>query len=76
LRPTTKLVNAALYDTRFAHLAFDVTGIDAAIGDPQVYGFRPINSSTTIDQGPNTGSRVVYLRDADGVTIEFIEKNL
>ena len=62
-------------DTGFAHLAFDVTDIDAAIAASQVYGFRPINSPTPIDKGPNAGSRVVYLRDPDGVTIEYIEKD-
>ena len=62
-------------DTGFAHLAFDVTDVDAAIAASQVYGFRPINPPTTIDKGPNTGSRVVNLRDPDGVTIEYIEKD-
>ena len=70
-----KLVDAAPCDTGFAHLAFDVTDVDAAIGASQVFGFRPINPPTSIDKGPNAGSRVVYLRDPDGVTIEYIEKN-
>jgi len=26
------------------------------------------------EQGPNAGGKVVYLRDEDGVTIEFIQK--
>lgn len=61
-------------DTGFAHLAFDVTDVDAAIAASRVHGFRPINPPTPIDKGPNAGSRVVYLRDPDGVTIEYIEK--
>lgn len=61
-------------DTGFAHLAYDVTDVDAAIAASQVYGFRPINPPVPIDKGPNAGSRVVYLRDQDGVTIEYIEK--
>lgn len=68
-------VTARPCDTGFAHLAFDVTDVDAAIAASQVYGFRPINPPTTIDKGPNAGSRVVYLRDPDGVTIEYIEKD-
>ena len=67
-------VEARPCDTGFAHLAFDVTDVDAAIAASQVYGFRPINPPTPIDKGPNAGSRVVYLRDPDGVTIEYIEK--
>ena len=75
LAPTVrKRIEAQPCDTGFAHLAFDVTDVDAAIAASQVYGFRPINSPTPIDKGPNSGSRVVYLRDPDGVTIEYIEK--
>ena len=31
-----------------------------------------INPPVVIDQGPNKGKKVVYLRDADGVTLEYI----
>jgi len=68
-------VDAQPCDTGFAHLAFDVTDVDAAIAASQVFGFRPINAPAPIDKGPNAGSRVVYLRDPDGVTIEYIEKS-
>ncbi|MBG04271.1 MAG: bleomycin resistance protein [Rhodospirillaceae bacterium] len=68
-------VEAKPCDTGFAHLAFDVTDVDAAIAASQVFGFRPINPPAPIDKGPNAGSRVVYLRDLDGVTIEYIEKS-
>jgi catechol 2,3-dioxygenase-like lactoylglutathione lyase family enzyme len=37
-------------------------------------GFSHIAYDVAIDQGPNRGSRVAYLRDPDGITIEFIEK--
>ena len=68
-------IEAQPCDTGFAHLAFDVTDVDAAIAASQVYGFRPINPPTPSAKGPNAGSRVVYLRDPDGVTIEYIEKS-
>lgn len=61
-------------DTGFAHLAYDVDDIEAAIDAAADHGFEPIRGVYVIDQGPNTGSRVVYLRDEDGVTVEFIEK--
>lgn len=61
-------------DTGFAHLAFDVDGLDAALAAARVHSVRPIGEPTVIDMGPNTGNRVVYLRDPDGITIEFIEK--
>ena len=61
-------------DVGFAHVAYDVDDIDAAIGASSVHDVKPIGPVTVIDQGPNQGSRVAYLRDPDGITIEFIEK--
>lgn len=61
-------------DVGFAHVAYDVDDIDAAIEACAGYDVMPINPPTAIDKGPNAGGRVVYLRDPDGVTIEFIQK--
>ena len=61
-------------DTGLAHVAYDVDNIDAAIATAANYKVRPIGQVTVIDKGPNAGGRVCYLRDPDGVTIEFIEK--
>ncbi len=61
-------------DTGFAHLAFDVDDIDAAIAAAGRHDVRPIADPVAIDRGPNKGCRVAYLRDPDGITIEFIEK--
>jgi catechol 2,3-dioxygenase-like lactoylglutathione lyase family enzyme len=62
-------------DTGFAHIAFDVRNIDAAIAEAARHGVTPIAPPVLLTQGgPNAGSKVVYLRDPDGITIEFIEK--
>ena len=61
-------------DVGFAHIAFDVDDIDAAIAAAARHEVRPVGQVYTVDKGPNSGNRVCYLRDADGVTIEFIEK--
>ena len=61
-------------DVGFAHVAYDVDDIDAAIAAASSHDVKPIGPVTVIDQGPNQGSRVAYLRDFDGITIEFIEK--
>ena len=66
-------VKARPCDTGFAHLALDVDDVEAAIAAAGRHGVRPINPPVAINAGPNKGRRVVYLRDADGVTIEFIE---
>ena len=61
-------------DTGFSHIAYDVDNIDAAIKAARDHSVEPIGPVVAIDQGPNRGSRVAYLRDPDGITIEFIEK--
>ena len=66
-------VKARPCDTGFAHVAFNVDDAVAAVAACAQYGVRPIADPVTIDQGPNKGRKVVYLRDPDGVTIELIE---
>lgn len=61
-------------DVGFAHVAFDVDDIDAAIAACEPYDVRIVGEVATIDRGPNTGGKVAYLRDPDGVCIEFIQK--
>jgi catechol 2,3-dioxygenase-like lactoylglutathione lyase family enzyme len=60
-------------DAGFAHVAFNVDNVDAAIEAAEKFGVKPVAPPVAIDQGPNRGRKVVYLRDADGVTVEFIE---
>jgi catechol 2,3-dioxygenase-like lactoylglutathione lyase family enzyme len=66
-------VEARPCDTGFAHMAFDVDDVDAAIAAAKEHRVEPIAPPVPINDGPNKGRRVVYLRDPDGVTIEFIE---
>lgn len=61
-------------DVGFAHVAFDVDDIDAAVAAAAEHGVGVIGEIAIIDQGPNAGGRVAYLRDHDGITIEFIQK--
>lgn len=61
-------------DVGFAHVAFDVDDIDAAVAAAGEHGVHVIGEIAVIDQGPNAGGRVAYLRDWDGVTVEFIQK--
>lgn len=58
-------------DTGFAHVAYNVDDVDVAAAER--FGVLPINPPIAIDQGPNKGRKVVYPRDWDGVTIDFIE---
>ena len=61
-------------DVGFAHVAYEVNDLDAAIANAREHDVIPINLPVTLEQGPNRGFRVVYLRDPDGITFEFIEK--
>ncbi len=60
-------------DVGFAHIAFDVDDIDAAVQAAEAHDVRPLGQPVAIDQGPNKGGRVAYLRDPDGIAIEFIQ---
>ena len=60
-------------DTGFAHVAYDVDDLDAAMAAAIKHGFSARGSVYSVDQGPNAGARVVYLVDEDGITVEFIE---
>ena len=61
-------------DTGFTHVAYDVDDAAAAIAASAAHQVSPLGPITTIDKGPNAGGKVVYLRDPDGVTIEYIQK--
>ncbi len=61
-------------DVGFAHVAFDVDNIDAAVAAAEAHEVRPINPPLLTDAGPNAGRKVVYLRDPDGITIELIQR--
>lgn len=72
--PATKdKVSARPCDTGFAHVAFNVDDAQAAVDAASGYGVQAICAPVTIDQGPNKGRKVVYVRDWDGITFEFIE---
>lgn len=61
-------------DTGFAHIAIDVDDIDAALAASRPFGVEPLSQPQDLVHGPNKGGRVVYTRDPDGVTVEFIQK--
>lgn len=61
-------------DTGFAHIAIDVDDIDAALAASRPFGVEPLSPPQDLAHGPNKGGRVVYTRDPDGVTVEFIQK--
>ncbi len=66
-------VEARPCDTGFAHIAFDVDNVEEAMKQAVRHGATAVAAPCEINAGPNKGRRIVYVRDWDGVTIEFIE---
>jgi catechol 2,3-dioxygenase-like lactoylglutathione lyase family enzyme len=71
-----KVVVVRPCDTGFAHLAFDVNDIDAAIDVAARYQVKPIHDPVEVSHGPNRGLYCAYMRDPDGVTFEVIGPRL
>lgn len=70
-------VDARPCDVGFAHIAFDVRNIDAAIDRLAIHHARPISPPyVNKTGGPNAGVRVSYLQTPDRITIELIERPL
>jgi len=60
-------------DVGSVHVAFTVDNLDAILNTIAASGWKAAGKPQTIKVGPNTGKRVVYVRDPDGTTIEFME---
>jgi catechol 2,3-dioxygenase-like lactoylglutathione lyase family enzyme len=60
-------------DVGSVHVAFTVDNLDAILNTIAASGWKAAGKPQTITVGPNTGKRVVYVRDPDGTTIEFME---
>src|SRR5207249_326920 len=60
-------------DVGSVHVAFTVDNLDAILNTIAASGWKAAGKQQTITAGPNTGKRVVYVRDPDGTTIEFMQ---
>lgn len=60
-------------DVGSVHVAFTVDYLDAVIERIAASGWKAAGSAHTLASGPNAGKRVVYVRDPDGTTIEFMQ---
>jgi catechol 2,3-dioxygenase-like lactoylglutathione lyase family enzyme len=69
-----EVVVPRLCDAGAAHVALNVTEIEALVAASAAYGFSAVGEIIEIDAGPNRGSKVVYLRGPDGITVEYIQK--
>jgi len=57
------------------HLAVNVTDMDLMLAKARAWPLQQVGEVIVIDQGPNTGCRIVYMRSPEeGLIIEMIEK--
>ena len=75
LAPTDrkKHVNLRPCDVGSVHVALIVDDLDAILSAINASGWKPAGKPQTLRSGPNAGKRVVYVRDPDGTTIEFMQ---
>jgi len=60
-------------DVGSAHVALTIDDLDTILEKIAASGWKPAGKPQTLESGPNAGKRVVYVRDPDGTTIEFME---
>ena len=60
-------------DVGSVHVALTVDNLDAALQKVAEFGWATAGKPQTLTTGPNAGKRVVYVRDPDGTTIEFMQ---
>jgi glyoxylase I family protein len=61
-------------DVGSVHVALIVDDLDAILSGINASGWRAAGKPQTLQSGPNAGKRVVYVRDPDGTTIEFMQQ--
>jgi catechol 2,3-dioxygenase-like lactoylglutathione lyase family enzyme len=61
-------------DVGSAHVALTVDDLDAVLNKIAASGWKAAGKPQTLRVGPNAGKRVVYVRDPDGTTIEFMQR--
>src|SRR2546429_6124195 len=60
-------------DVGSVHVARIVDDLDAILNAINAAGWKAAGKPQTLQSGPNAGKRVVYVRDPDGTTIEFMQ---
>jgi catechol 2,3-dioxygenase-like lactoylglutathione lyase family enzyme len=68
-----KHVDVRPCDVGSAHVAFTVDNLDAVLSAIAASGWKAAGKPQTLKSGPNAGKRVIYVRDPDGTTIEFMQ---
>ena len=68
-----KCANFQPCDLGHLHVALLVNDLEAVLERIAASGWKAAGKAQTLKTGPNAGKRVVYVRDPDGTTIEFMQ---
>ena len=68
-----KRANLRPCDVGSVHVALLVHNLDAVLERIAASDWKSAGKPQTLQSGPNVGKRVVYVRDPDGTTIEFMQ---
>ena len=60
-------------DVGHVHIALTVENLKALLEKIAASGWKAAGKPQMLTAGPNAGKRVIYVRDPDGTTIEFME---
>ncbi len=60
-------------DVGHVHVALVVDSLNEILDRIAVCGWKAAGKPQRLTKGPNAGKRVIYVRDPDGTTIEFME---
>jgi catechol 2,3-dioxygenase-like lactoylglutathione lyase family enzyme len=63
-------------DVGSVHVALVVDNLDEILSAIEASGWKAAGKPQTLRSGPNAGKQVVYVRDPDGTTIEFMQAPL
>lgn len=63
-------------DVGSVHVALIIDDLDAVLNVINASGWKAAGEPQTLQSGPNAGKQVVYVRDPDGTTIEFMQQSL
>jgi catechol 2,3-dioxygenase-like lactoylglutathione lyase family enzyme len=71
--PDRKYSDVRPCDVGHVHVALLVDDLDAVLERIATSSWKTAGKPQTLKTGPNAGKRVVYVRDPDGATIEFMQ---
>ena len=60
-------------DVGSVHIALIVDDLETILSAIEASGWKAAGKPQTLRSGPNAGKQVVYVRDPDGTTIEFMQ---